>query len=106
MKIIRNLFGRHGQEYSGSDGLFLFRSSLATCGNLQSFLGPEAINRTGYLLQSNVELLGRCGWACSSSWAWILVGRQARDRDRAGPRPVGYATTIPLGSRSPRGPCD
>src|SRR5256885_810051 len=37
-------------------GLFLFVIGH-TVGNLQLFLGPEALNRYGHFLQSNLELL-------------------------------------------------
>src|SRR5215831_18924696 len=60
MKVITNMFGSSlGRKYimAGSGGvLFLFVVGHLV-GNLQIFLGAEAINRYGHFLQSNIELL-------------------------------------------------
>src|SRR5277367_2380668 len=60
MSLFRNLFcSSLGKKYlmAGSGAvLFLFVIGHLA-GNLQVFLGPEAINRYGDLLQTNVELL-------------------------------------------------
>ncbi len=60
-------------------------------GNLQIFLGPEAINRYGHLLQSNVELL----WPVRLGLLAILllhVWSAAKvSRENKAARPVGYA---------------
>jgi succinate dehydrogenase / fumarate reductase cytochrome b subunit len=60
MKLATNIFGSSlGKKYvmAGSGAvLFLFVVGHLA-GNLQFFLGREAINRYGYFLQSNVELL-------------------------------------------------
>src|SRR5215470_4294553 len=60
MKVVRNIFGSSlGKKYvmavSGG-ALFLFVVGHLV-GNLQIFLGPEALNRYGHFLQSNIELL-------------------------------------------------
>jgi succinate dehydrogenase / fumarate reductase, cytochrome b subunit len=60
INFLRNLFGSSlGKKYlmAGSGAvLFLFVIGHLA-GNLQVFLGPEAINRYGDFLQTNVELL-------------------------------------------------
>jgi succinate dehydrogenase / fumarate reductase cytochrome b subunit len=60
MKVITNIFGSSlGKKYvmaiSGG-AMFLFVVGHLV-GNLQIFLGPEAINRYGHFLQSNVEII-------------------------------------------------
>ncbi|HEX4343369.1 MAG TPA: succinate:quinone oxidoreductase, partial [Verrucomicrobiae bacterium] len=60
MKLITNIFGSSvGKKYvMAITGLLMFGFVIAhLIGNLQIFLGPEAINRYGYFLQSNVELI-------------------------------------------------
>ncbi|HEX4265747.1 MAG TPA: succinate dehydrogenase cytochrome b subunit [Verrucomicrobiae bacterium] len=60
MKVITNIFRSSlGKKYiMAGSGLVLFLFVVAhMTGNLQFFLGPEAINRYGHFLQSNVELL-------------------------------------------------
>ncbi len=60
MKLITTLFKSSlGKKYlMAATGLLLFLFVLGhLAGNLQIFLGPEAINRYGHFLQSNVELL-------------------------------------------------
>src|SRR5208283_139262 len=60
MKIITSGFKSSlGKKFlMAGTGCILFLFILGhLAGNLQVFLGPEAINRYGHLLQSNVELL-------------------------------------------------
>src|ERR1700753_283910 len=60
MKLVTNIFGSSlGKKYiMAITGLMMFGFVIAhLIGNLQVFLGPEAINRYGHFLQSNVELL-------------------------------------------------
>src|ERR1700752_5294542 len=60
MNAIKSIFHSSlGKKYlMAVTGFFLFLFVVAhLVGNLQVFLGPEAINRYGYFLQSNVELL-------------------------------------------------
>lgn len=80
-------------------GFFMFLFVIGhLAGNLQVFLGPEAINRYGHFLQSNTELLWPVRiilltfivlhiWAASSL---SVENKQAR--------PVGYGEYRPLGS--------
>jgi len=60
-------------------------------GNLQIFLGPEAINRYGHFLQSNVELL----WPVRIGLLAILIlhiwSAAKVSRENLAARPVGYA---------------
>ena len=60
MSFFRNLFcSSLGRKYlMAGSGAVLFLFVLGhMVGNLQIFLGPEAINRYGHFLQSNVEIL-------------------------------------------------
>ena len=60
IRFFRNLFcSSLGKKYlMAGTGLLLMLFVIGhMAGNLQMFLGPEAINRYGHFLQSNVELL-------------------------------------------------
>lgn len=60
MKVVTNIFSSSlGKKYiMAVSGFVLFLFVVAhLVGNLQVFLGPEAINRYGHFLQSNIELL-------------------------------------------------
>lgn len=60
MKVITNIFRSSlGKKYiMAVSGFVLFLFVIGhLLGNLQIFLGPEAINRYGHFLQSNVEVL-------------------------------------------------
>src|SRR4030095_16171936 len=60
MKIITHLFDSSlGKKYiMAVTGFVLFLFVVGhLAGNLQIFLGPEAINRYGHFLQSNPELI-------------------------------------------------
>lgn len=64
-------------------------------GNLQFFLGEEAINRYGHLLQSNVELLwpmriGLLAVIALHGWSAVQIARENRAA-----RPVQYANWNP-----------
>ena len=60
MNVIKNIFGTSlGKKYVMAvtgGAMFLFVIGHLV-GNLQVFLGPEAINRYGHFLQSNVEII-------------------------------------------------
>src|SRR3954469_265376 len=67
-------------------------------GNLQIFLGPEAINRYGEFLQSNLELI----WP-ARIFLLVMIGlhiwsaiRLSRENKAA--RPIGYAEYRPVAS--------
>jgi succinate dehydrogenase / fumarate reductase cytochrome b subunit len=98
INLLRNLFcSSVGRKYvmAGSGGvLFLFvLGHLA--GNLQVFLGPEAINSYGHFLQSNLEII----WparivllACVTLHIWAAAGLT---RENRAARPVNYDTWAP-----------
>ena len=98
MKVITNIFGSSlGKKYMMAvTGFVLFGFVLAhMIGNLQIFLGPEAINRYGHLLQTNVELL----WparifllAMIGLHIWSAIKLSAENKAA---RPVAYANWNP-----------
>lgn len=101
MKIITHIFDSSlGKKYiMAVTGFVLFLFVIAhLIGNLQVFLGPEAINRYGHFLQSNYELvwparivlLALVGLHIWSAGKLSLENRAAR--------PQGYATYRPVGS--------
>ena len=67
-------------------------------GNLQVFLGPEAINRYGNLLQTNVEIL----WPVRIGLLIVLVlhiwAAAKLSIENKSARPIGYAQYQPVGS--------
>jgi succinate dehydrogenase / fumarate reductase cytochrome b subunit len=101
MNIITHVFKSSlGKKYvmavTGSV-LFLFVIGHLV-GNLQVFLGPEAINRYGYFLQSNPELI----WPARLSlllmvglhiWSATIISLENKAA-----RPVGYVVYQPVGS--------
>jgi succinate dehydrogenase / fumarate reductase, cytochrome b subunit len=101
MNIITNVFKSSlGKKYvmAVTGGcLFLFvLGHLA--GNLQIFLGREAINRYGYFLQSNPELiwparLGLLLMVALHLWSAITLWLENKAA-----RPVGYEVYQPIGS--------
>jgi succinate dehydrogenase / fumarate reductase cytochrome b subunit len=101
MNIITNVFKSSlGKKYvmavTGSV-LFLFVIGHLA-GNLQIFLGPEAINRYGHFLQSNPELI----WPARVLLLLMLVlhiwsAIQVSLENKAA-RPVGYEVYQPVGS--------
>lgn len=101
MNIISNIFKSSvGKKYvMAVTGFVLFLFVLGhLAGNLQIFLGPEAINRYGHFLQSNPELIwpARLGLLLMVGlhlWAAIKVWLENRAA-----RPEGYAEYEPLGS--------
>lgn len=60
-------------------------------GNLQIFLGPEAINRYGHFLQSNVEILWPVRIALLVLVVVHVVTAAQLTRENRAARPVGYA---------------
>ncbi len=101
MKIITNVFGSSlGKKYiMAVSGCILFLFVLGhLAGNLQIFLGREAINRYGHFLQSNPELI----WPARIVLLvlvllhiWSAVKLSA---ENYAARPVGYAEFRPIGS--------
>src|SRR5882757_1807754 len=101
MKVITNIFvSSLGKKYimavSGAV-LFLFVVGHLV-GNLQIFLGPEAINRYGHFLQSDPELI----WPARLSLLLMLVlhvwsAIQLSAENKAA-RPIAYGAYQPVGS--------
>jgi succinate dehydrogenase / fumarate reductase, cytochrome b subunit len=98
IKLLGNLFGSSlGKKYlMAASGLVLFLFVIGhLLGNLQVFLGREAINRYGDFLQTNVELL----WpvrvfllGCVLVHIWTAIRLTAENRAA---RPVGYVKWEP-----------
>lgn len=101
MKVITNIFGSSlGKKYiMAVTGFALFLFVVGhMVGNLQIFLGPEAINRYGHFLQN----LGEGLWVVRLSLLaiivlhiWSAVKLSAENRAA---RPVAYASYKPVGS--------
>jgi succinate dehydrogenase / fumarate reductase cytochrome b subunit len=101
MKIITNVFQSSlGKKYiMAVTGCALFLFVLGhLAGNLQVFLGPEAINRYGYFLQSNPEIIwpARLGMILMIGLHVWSASRLALENRAA--RPVAYATYSPVGA--------
>src|SRR3954447_18082242 len=94
MNVLSNIFKSSlGKKYvMAASGLIMFLFVIGhLAGNLQVFLGPEAINRYGHFLQTNPELiwparLGLLLMVALHIWAAIKLTIE----DRAA-RPVAYA---------------
>ena len=99
MKVITNIFRSSlGKKYiMAISGFVLFLFVVGhLLGNLQIFLGPEAINRYGYFLQSNVELLWpvRIFLLCMIGLhIWSAVKLSSENKAA---RPVPYANWEPV----------
>src|SRR3954464_5143431 len=101
MNLVTNLFRSSlGKKYlMAVTGFFMFLFVIGhLAGNLQVFLGPEAINRYGHFLQSNPELI----WPARILLLvflilplWAAVQLSAENRAA---RPVAYAEWKPVGS--------
>jgi succinate dehydrogenase / fumarate reductase cytochrome b subunit len=101
MKVITNIFGSSlGKKYvMAVSGCVLFLFVVGhLVGNLQIFLGPEAINRYGHFLQSNPELI----WP-ARLFLLLMVGLHIWSAiklsiENKAARPVGYAEYQPVAS--------
>jgi len=101
MKIITNVFQSSlGKKYlMAVTGFCLFLFVVGhLVGNLQVFLGPDAINRYGHFLQRNIELL----WPVRVILLTILLvhiwAAIKLSLENKAARPVGYAVYEPKGS--------
>jgi succinate dehydrogenase / fumarate reductase cytochrome b subunit len=101
MNITKRIFQSSlGKKYiMAGSGLCLFGFLAGhLVGNLQIFLGPEAINRYGHFLQSNPELIwpARIGLlVLVALHIWSAVKLEVENRSA---RPVGYGEYQPVGS--------
>jgi len=103
MNLTAGLFGTSlGKKYiMAGSGAFLFLFVIGhLAGNLQIFLGPEAINRYGDFLQTNVEVLwpARIGMlVLVSLHVWSAVKLSMENKAA---RPIGYAGDPPAPAAS------
>jgi succinate dehydrogenase / fumarate reductase cytochrome b subunit len=101
MNIIKRIFQSSvGKKYiMAVTGFCLFFFVIGhMVGNLQIFLGPEALNRYGHLLQSNPELIwpARIGLlVLVGLHIWSAITLSAENKAA---RPVSYAEYNPVGS--------
>src|SRR6187401_3033973 len=101
MHVLSNIFTSSlGKKYvMAISGLIMFLFVLGhMVGNLQVFLGPEAINRYGHFLQSNPELIwpARCGLlVLVGLHIWSAIKLSAENKAA---RPVSYSEYKPIGS--------
>lgn len=99
MSVIKGLFGSSlGKKYiMAISGLALFLFVVVhMLGNLQVFLGPEAINAYGHFLQSKPELvwasrLGLLALVILHIWSAIKLSAENR---AARPKPYGYYKVV------------
>ena len=101
MNVITNIFGSSlGKKYiMAVTGFVMFLFVIGhLAGNLQVFMGPEAINRYGHFLQSNPELI----WPARIVLLLMLVlhvwSAAKLSAENKTARPVAYAQWQPVGS--------
>jgi succinate dehydrogenase / fumarate reductase cytochrome b subunit len=101
MKIITHLFESSlGKKYlMAVTGFLLFLFVIGhLIGNLQIFLGREAINRYGHFLQSNYELVWPARIGLLALVALHIWSAAKLSLENRAARPVGYAVYQPVGS--------
>ncbi len=101
MKLFTNLFlSSVGKKYlMAATGFILFLFVLGhLAGNLQIFLGPEAINRYGHFLQSNIEVLWPARIALLLMVGVHLWAAATLTVENWAARPQGYARYVSVGS--------
>ena len=101
MSIIANVLSSSlGKKYiMAVSGLVLFLFVIGhLAGNLQIFLGPEAINRYGHFLQSNPELIWPARLVLLAMVALHLWSAAKLSLENKAARPVAYAVYQPVGS--------
>ena len=101
MKIISNVFGSSlGKKYlMAVSGFVLFLFVVGhLVGNLQIFLGREAINRYGHFLQTNPELIWPARIVLLALVLLHIWSAAKLTLENYAARPVGYAEFRPIGS--------
>ena len=101
MNSINSIFQSSlGRKYlMAATGFFLFLFVIAhLVGNLQVFLGPEAINRYGHFLQTNLELLWPARIILLSFVIVHIWAAASLSLENKAARPVAYAVYQPKGS--------
>jgi succinate dehydrogenase / fumarate reductase cytochrome b subunit len=101
MNIVSNIFSSSlGKKYiMAVTGFVMFVFVIGhLAGNLQIFLGPEAINRYGHFLQSNPEII----WPARIFLLLMLVlhiwAAVKLSAENKAARPIAYGTWQPVGS--------
>jgi len=101
MNIITHIFKSSlGKKYiMAVSGFVLFLFVVGhLAGNLQIFLGQEAINRYGHFLQSNPELIWPARLVLLLMVGLHIWSAAKLSRENKAARPVAYAEYRPLGS--------
>jgi len=96
--LLRNLFGSSvGKKFlmAASGGILVLFVIAHLAGNLQIFLGPEAINRYGNLLQTNTELLWPARIILLATVLIHIWAAISLSRENTAARPVAYAQWKP-----------
>ena len=94
MRLITSTLGRKFIMAFTGAALFLFAFGHMV-GNLQFFLGAEAINRYGHFLQSNVELLWPVRLGLLAMVGLHIWSAASLTRENRAARPVPYADWKP-----------
>ncbi len=100
-KIITHIFTSSlGKKYiMAVSGFVLFLFVLGhLAGNLQIFLGREAINRYGHFLQSNPELIWPARLVLLALVVLHIWSASKLSLENYAARPIGYAEFRPIGS--------
>jgi succinate dehydrogenase / fumarate reductase cytochrome b subunit len=101
MNILKRTFKSSlGKKYlMAVTGFFMFLFVLGhLAGNLQVFLGPEAINRYGHFLQSNTELLWPVRIILLTFIVLHIWAAASLSAENKAARPIGYGAYNPVGS--------
>jgi len=101
MNIITRLFKSSlGKKYiMAVTGFFMLLFVLGhLAGNLQVFLGPEAINRYGHFLQSNIELLWPVRIVLLTFLVLHIWSASKLTAENRAARPEAYSVYRPVGS--------
>jgi succinate dehydrogenase / fumarate reductase cytochrome b subunit len=101
MNLLTNIFKSSlGKKYvMAISGLVMFLFVIGhLAGNLQIFLGPEAINRYGHFLQSNPELIWPARLFLLLMLALHIWSAVQLTLENRAARPAGYAQYRPVGS--------
>jgi succinate dehydrogenase / fumarate reductase cytochrome b subunit len=96
--LLRNLFcSSLGKKFlmAATGGVLVLFVIAHLAGNLQIFLGPEAINRYGNLLQTNTELLWPARIILLATVLVHIWSAISLSRENAAARPVTYAQWNP-----------
>src|SRR6267154_6800243 len=101
MNIVSNVFSSSlGKKYiMAVTGFVLFLFVIGhLAGNLQIFLGPEAINRYGHFLQTNVELIWPARIFLLLMVALHIWAAVKLSLENKAARPIGYGQYKPVAS--------